>query len=55
MADVMVARWRQYFRDHLYREFLDVSCHKTFAYADANERDNVSFCYAIDAIIVQLN
>lgn len=31
----------QYFRNDLYREFLDAPCHKTFAYADANQRDNV--------------
>ncbi|RLN02239.1 hypothetical protein BBJ28_00000229 [Nothophytophthora sp. Chile5] len=31
-----------YFRDHLYKEFLDVACKQTFAYADDNQRDNLT-------------
>ncbi|KAF1334664.1 hypothetical protein FI667_g1595, partial [Globisporangium splendens] len=32
----------QYFRNHLYSEFLDAKCDTTFAYADANQRDNLT-------------
>ncbi|TYZ63886.1 hypothetical protein PybrP1_006249 [[Pythium] brassicae (nom. inval.)] len=31
-----------YFRAHLYADFLDASCDKTFSYADANQRDNLT-------------
>ncbi|KAF1794243.1 Histidine phosphatase superfamily [Phytophthora cactorum] len=32
----------QYFRDHLYEEFLNAACEETFAYADNNQRDNLT-------------
>uniref|UniRef100_K3WGU2 Histidine acid phosphatase n=1 Tax=Globisporangium ultimum (strain ATCC 200006 / CBS 805.95 / DAOM BR144) TaxID=431595 RepID=K3WGU2_GLOUD len=32
----------EYFRNHLYSEFLDAKCDTTFAYADANQRDNLT-------------
>ncbi|CAI5740205.1 unnamed protein product [Hyaloperonospora brassicae] len=38
----VVERMGKYFRDHLYREFLNATCDETFAYADNNERDNVT-------------
>uniref|UniRef100_A0AAV1SZD6 Acid phosphatase n=1 Tax=Peronospora matthiolae TaxID=2874970 RepID=A0AAV1SZD6_9STRA len=38
----VVERMGEYFRDHMYREFLNATCKETFAYADNNERDNVT-------------
>ncbi|EGZ15814.1 hypothetical protein PHYSODRAFT_508446, partial [Phytophthora sojae] len=31
-----------YFREHLYQEFLNATCKETFAYADNNQRDNLT-------------
>ena len=42
---------RQYFRDHLYREFLNATCDETFAYADNNERDNVRTACACSNVL----
>ncbi|KAE8892769.1 hypothetical protein PF007_g3779 [Phytophthora fragariae] len=38
----VVERMGEYFRDHLYQEFLNATCKETFAYADNNQRDNLT-------------
>lgn len=38
----VVKRMGEYFRDHLYNEFLNATCEETFAYADNNQRDNLT-------------
>ncbi|DBA04020.1 TPA: hypothetical protein N0F65_009367 [Lagenidium giganteum] len=38
----LVKRMGDYFRSHLYKDFLDDSCDKVFAYADNNQRDNLT-------------
>ncbi|RLN26176.1 hypothetical protein BBI17_001272 [Phytophthora kernoviae] len=38
----VVQRMGEYFRDHLYQEFLNATCKETFAYADNNQRDNLT-------------
>ncbi|KAL4144612.1 hypothetical protein PRNP1_013741 [Phytophthora ramorum] len=38
----VVERMGEYFRDHLYEEFLNATCEETFAYADDNQRDNLT-------------
>ncbi|KAK1945000.1 Periplasmic AppA protein [Phytophthora citrophthora] len=38
----VVTRMGEYFRDHLYEEFLNATCEETFAYADNNQRDNLT-------------
>ncbi|KAG7393890.1 hypothetical protein PHYPSEUDO_000067 [Phytophthora pseudosyringae] len=38
----VVKRMGEYFRDHLYDEFLNATCEETFAYADNNQRDNLT-------------
>ncbi|TMW56571.1 hypothetical protein Poli38472_006581 [Pythium oligandrum] len=39
----VVERMGEYFRQHLYRDFLDdTTCPQAYAYADANQRDNLT-------------
>ncbi|KAG7400040.1 hypothetical protein PHYBOEH_007108 [Phytophthora boehmeriae] len=38
----VIQRMGEYFRDHLYQEFLNATCKETFAYADDNQRDNLT-------------
>ncbi|ETN13506.1 hypothetical protein PPTG_08309 [Phytophthora nicotianae INRA-310] len=38
----VVKQMGAYFRDHLYEEFLNAACEETFAYADNNQRDNLT-------------
>ncbi|KAI9989668.1 hypothetical protein PInf_019953 [Phytophthora infestans] len=38
----VVKQMGAYFRDHLYEEFLHAACEETFAYADDNQRDNLT-------------
>ncbi|KAL3671529.1 hypothetical protein V7S43_003449 [Phytophthora oleae] len=38
----VVKRMGEYFRDHLYEQFLNATCEETFAYADNNQRDNLT-------------
>ncbi|KAF4133793.1 Histidine phosphatase superfamily (branch 2) [Phytophthora infestans] len=38
----VVKQMGTYFRDHLYEEFLHAACEETFAYADDNQRDNLT-------------